>query len=327
MRSLNVALLLRTAAVVSSAALPCAAVFAEPSAGGQPPLLSQQSPNYQPPPGYQPPPAPSYQQPPPSYQQPPPSYQQPPPSYQQPPPSYQQPPPSYQQPPPSYQQPPPTYPQYQPPPSYQQPPPTYPQYQPPPNYQQAPPNYPQPAPNYQAPPAAGGEPPLAAVWTPKELRFTYMGFTAKYSCDGLQDRIRSVLLKLGARPDLQVSQGPCAAPLGTPTPFPAVTIRMNVLEPASSSHPVNGAAAPQVVPAHWKRVDLTASSDAVKEAGDCEVIEQIKHSILPQFTTRNVDYKSMCVPNQLTLGGTQLRADVLVADQQGTKGANASAAR
>jgi len=220
-------------------------------------------------------------------------------------------------------------PNYQPPPGYQ-PPPNY-QQQPPPNYQQAPPNYPQPAPNYQAPPnyapPAGGEPPVAAVWTPKELRFTFMGFTAKYSCDGLQDRIRAVLLKLGARPDLQVTQGPCAAPLGAPTPFPAVTIKMNVLQPASSAKPVNAGAPPQVVPAHWKRVDLAASNDAVKEAGDCEVIEQIKQSILPQFTTRNVEYKSTCIPNQLTLGGTQLRADVLVADEQGTKGTNASATR
>jgi len=288
MRSLNVALLPRMAGAVCSATLVCAVSFAEPPASGtgQPPLLSQQSPNYQPPP-------PNYQQPPPPYPQ-----YQPPPNYQPPPPNYQQPPPNYQQPPPNYQPPPPPYPQYQPPPNYQPPPPT-----------------------------AGGEPPLAAVWTAKELRFTYMGFTAKYSCDGLRERIRSVLLKLGARPDLQVSQGPCAAPLGTPTPFPAVTIKMNVLEPASSAHSVNGSAPPQVVPAHWQRVDLTGSNDAVKEAGDCEVIEQIKHSILPQFTTRNVDYKSTCVPNQLTLGGTQLRADVLVADEQAPKGVNASAAR
>ena len=306
MRSLNVALPLRVAVAGLFATLLCALASAEPAAGvaGQQPLLSQQSPSYQPPPNYQPPP---------SYQQaPPPNYQPPPPNYQPPPANYQQPPPNYQQPPPA---------------NYQQAPPPYPQYQPPPSYQQAPPNYPQPAPNYQAPPTAGGEPPVAAVWAPKELRFTFMGFTAKYSCDGLQDRIRSVLLKLGARPDLHVSQGPCAAPLGTPTPFPSVNIKMNVLEPASAAPPVNGGAPPQVVAAHWKRVDLTGSGDAVKEAGDCEVIEQIRQSILPQFTTRNIDYKSTCVPNQLTLGGTQLRADVLVVDEQGTKGTNASTAR
>ena len=48
---------------------------------------------------------------------------------------------------------------------------------------------------------AGREP---AVWSPKELTFAYTGFTTKYSCDGLQAKMRSVLLELGSRPDLQV---------------------------------------------------------------------------------------------------------------------------
>lgn len=300
MRSVKVTSPLRGARAIVWATLMCGAAFAEPAAGGpaEEPLLAQQPQEYPPPPpGYQPPP---------SYPQPAPNY---------PPPNEPQPPPGYSPPAPSYQPPPPGYPQYPPPPppGYQ-PQPNYPPYAPPPNYPQAPPNYAPPAPNSQAMPPGGGEPPLAAVWTPRELRFVFMGFTAKYSCDGLRERIRAVLLKLGARPDLEVRQGPCSAPLGTPTAFPGVTIKMNVLEPAGSESYVNGGAPPQVVPAHWKRVDLTASNDAVKLAGDCEIIEQIKQSILPKFTTRNVDYKSTCIPNQLTVGGTQLRADVLIAD-------------
>jgi len=41
----------------------------------------------------------------------------------------------------------------------------------------------------------------AAVWTPKEVQFTYMGFTSKYTCDGLRDTVREMLLHLGARKD------------------------------------------------------------------------------------------------------------------------------
>jgi hypothetical protein len=223
-----------------------------------------------------------------AYQEPQPGYQPPPPGYQ-PPPSYQQPPPSYQQPPPNYQQPPP------------------PNYQPQPNYA-PPPSYPQPG--FQ--PAPGSQPPIAAVWVQKEKRFVFMGFTAKYSCDGLQERIRTVLIQLGARKDLEVRPSPCSAPFGRPTVFPGVSIKMNVLQPVNGT---TDTAATPPVPAHWKRVDLTSAGDAVRDAGDCEVIEQIKQSILPLFTTRNVDYKSTCIPNQLTLGGTVLRADVLVADE------------
>jgi hypothetical protein len=91
---------------------------------------------------------------------------------------------------------------------------------------------------------------------------------------------------------------------------------MNVLVPAVGER---GAADTPTVPAHWKMVNLTASKDVVKEAGDCELIEQVKQSVLPLFTTRDVDYKSTCIPFQLTVGGTQLRTQVLVPDEQGAK--------
>ena len=164
---------------------------------------------------------------------------------------------------------------------------------------------------------AAAEPAVEAVWTPRELNFTFLGFTAHYSCDGLQARMQKVLLMLGARPtDLQVLPGPCAAPYGRPDRFANVRVKMNVLVPAVGER---GAADTPTVPAHWKMVNLTASKDVVKEAGDCELIEQVKQSVLPLFTTRDVDYKSTCIPFQLTVGGTQLRTQVLVPDEQGAK--------
>lgn len=152
-----------------------------------------------------------------------------------------------------------------------------------------------------------------AVWTPKELRFVYQGFTSRYSCDGLRDKVKSVLLKLGARKDLQVTPTPCSESLGTPTTFPGVTIKMHVLESANGKE--YDATSPPVL-AHWKLVDLTHYRDPVDAAGDCELIEQIKTRILPLFTTRNVEYSSTCIPNQLTVGGTRLKAEVLVASEQ-----------
>ena len=84
---------------------------------------------------------------------------------------------------------------------------------------------------------------------------------------------------------------------------------MNVLQPAADQ---SAAAGTQSVPAHWKTVDLTAGRDAVSAAGDCELVEQVKQSILPLFATRNVEYSSNCVPHQLQTGATRLRAEVLV---------------
>ena len=160
--------------------------------------------------------------------------------------------------------------------------------------------------------AARGE---SAVWAPKKLTFVYQGFTTKYSCDGLQDKVRRLLLELGAREDLQVNASPCVS-LGRPDPFPGVRIKMNVLQPAGDKSATAGT---QSVPAHWKTVDLTPERDTVSAAGDCELVEQVKQSILPLFTTRNVQYSSTCVPNQLQIGATRLRAEVLVSDQKNAK--------
>src|SRR5579863_1399621 len=56
----------------------------------------------------------------------------------------------------------------------------------------------------------------SAVWTPKQLHFLFQGFTAHYSCDGLEDKIRHVLKELGARGDLEVHSTGCGSPLGRP---------------------------------------------------------------------------------------------------------------
>lgn len=167
--------------------------------------------------------------------------------------------------------------------------------------------------------AAAG--PVSAVWTPKELRFVYLGFTSKFSCDGLVDRMRSVLLLLGARKDLQVTPWGCSSPFGRPDPFPGVMIRMNVLEPAGNAQDgaKGGNAAATPVPAHWKMINVNTAlaKDPLWQAGQCELLEQIKQSVLPKFSTRNVHYQSTCLPNQLSIGATQLRTEVLVPDEEG----------
>jgi len=164
-----------------------------------------------------------------------------------------------------------------------------------------------------AEPPAQNSPPTWAVWTPKELRFTYMGFTSHYSCDGLADKMRLILRQLGARPDLKVREVPCSGSFGTPSAFPGVTVNMNVLTPWDATG-ANASVTP--VPAHWKLVELSTDRDPLREAGDCELIEQVKAHVLPLFSARNVDYRSTCVPNQLQIGGTVLKAEVLIAEDQ-----------
>jgi hypothetical protein len=160
---------------------------------------------------------------------------------------------------------------------------------------------------------AESSPPAWAVWTPKELRFVYLGFTSHYSCDGLADKMRGILLQLGARPDFKLRELPCSGSFGKPTAFPGVTVNMSVLTPWDATS-ANATVTP--LPAHWKLVELSTDRDPLREAGDCELIEQVKAHVLPLFSARNVDYRSTCVPNQLQVGGTVLKAELLIPDDQ-----------
>ena len=152
-----------------------------------------------------------------------------------------------------------------------------------------------------------------AIWVPLQLDFLYRHSTTEYSCSGLEARMKSLLLKLGARPDLDVRGYGCTQLTG-PDPFAGVKIRMNVLESAGA-RPGLGA--------YWKRVDLLDDREILEAAADCELIEQVAQKILPLFTVRNVDYNATCQARNLLPGATRLKADVLVADQQPPPGSAA----
>jgi hypothetical protein len=157
--------------------------------------------------------------------------------------------------------------------------------------------------------AAGqAQPPTWAVWTDKELSYTYLGFTTRYSCDGLRDKIRGVLLDLGAdKKTLKVLQLGCSSPTGRPDPFPGVRVRMKVVQ----------AAGPNDTPtaqAHWKPIDLKLRDSFTTDSGECELMEQIRDKILPLFATRNVDYKADCIPHQASATRPSLKLEVLWPD-------------
>jgi hypothetical protein len=163
----------------------------------------------------------------------------------------------------------------------------------------------------------GGQP---AVWTQKEVTFVYMGFTTKYSCDGLRDKVRGVLLDLGAKKkDLKVRETGCSASFGGPDPFPGVRVTMNVLEPANSSSATDDRQPP--VAAHWKPVDLKLRDSFANDSGECELVEQIRSKIVPLFATRNVDLKTYCVPHQLSASQPVLKMEVLTLDKADDKSA------
>jgi hypothetical protein len=156
------------------------------------------------------------------------------------------------------------------------------------------------------PASAGDGGKEAVAWVQKELNFRYVGFTTKYSCDGLRGRMRDILLQLGARDDLKLTGYGCVG-VNAPETTPGVRIVMHVLQPASAT-------AGQSLAARWKTVDLLADRDVLDAARDCELIAQLNRDVLPLFAVRQVDYSAACSVGHPLAGGTRLKADVLIPD-------------
>ena len=164
------------------------------------------------------------------------------------------------------------------------------------------------------PALAAAQQSVEAVWAPREVTFVYQGFTTHYSCGGLREKIREMLLRLGAR-DLRVREQGCIRAGGV-EPFPGVRVRMQVLVPAASQH---GNTAGPAIRAHWQHVVLMPSNASLREEGNCELIEQFKEPFLPLFTTGDIRYQSNCIPHQLTLG-TRLSVKVLMPEAKPVRG-------
>jgi len=52
---------------------------------------------------------------------------------------------------------------------------------------------------------------MTAVWRAQHVDFDYRGRTARYSCDGLRDKVHALVLELGARSDMQIVTLGCEA--------------------------------------------------------------------------------------------------------------------
>jgi hypothetical protein len=179
-------------------------------------------------------------------------------------------------------------------------------------------------------PAADAPPAVSAVWVERDLMFTYMGFTSYYSCDGLRDKVRVVLERLGARPGFKVTTRSCmnaTGPEWSPTlrivaEFPAEATPELMAELAASAPERELAAraggrpateATAQFPARWKRVEFQSGPHGLRdiEDGDCELMEQLRRSVFDQLGVRVLESSVNCVPRQVTLGAVRMAVEVL----------------
>jgi hypothetical protein len=142
-------------------------------------------------------------------------------------------------------------------------------------------------------------------WKAQTQKFHYTGFTTYYSCDGLEDKVRQVLMHMGARSDVKVRATGCAYGWSEPSPYAWVEARFHALAPTAD------AAASDVVATHWSKFELSARRPNFMGDGECELIEQMRKVIETSFALRAVDYRASCAAHQISLGDYSVRGQVI----------------
>jgi len=147
---------------------------------------------------------------------------------------------------------------------------------------------------------------VPGTWQHHQITLNYFGITSLYSCDGLEEHVRSILLHLGARKDAKVSANGC--PRGQDIPSHSAWIRTDffTLEPADS------ASAAGAVRAYWAPRELSPQRPYFMGEGDCELVEQMKDLISKSFAMRDVQYRTDCVPHEITLDAYSIKGQALI---------------
>jgi hypothetical protein len=152
--------------------------------------------------------------------------------------------------------------------------------------------------------ASAGEP-EQGVWQKQEYSFQYLGFTTTYSCDGLASKLKVLLIAAGARADAKSTSSGCVRGYGSPDKFARANLKFYTLVPGR-----NGEIANPLINGAWHSVVIADRSPREVAPGDCELIEQFRDKVLPMFTTRNIDNRMTCVPNQLSGSVINLKFEV-----------------
>jgi hypothetical protein len=153
--------------------------------------------------------------------------------------------------------------------------------------------------------ASAGGPVVAGTWEHHQARFSYFGITTLYSCDGLEDNTRALLVHLGARQDAKVMALGCPHGSSVPGRNAIVDVDFYSLSPSADANAAN------TVPAQWTPVQVSPTHPHFMGRGDCELVDELKDLISKNFSLRDLNYRTDCVPHQVTLDGFSVKAQAL----------------
>jgi hypothetical protein len=143
-----------------------------------------------------------------------------------------------------------------------------------------------------------------SVWRHHQTTFTYSGITTLYTCDGLEEKVRVLLLYLGARADLKVHALGCSPGLDRPS-------RNSLVRADFYSLAAADAGATQTVQGHWVDFTVMPGRPIWMGDGECELMDQLKDLLTKSFSMRNLDYRTTCVAHATTIADYSIQGEIL----------------
>jgi hypothetical protein len=176
----------------------------------------------------------------------------------------------------------------------------------------------------QAPARAlsAGEP-MAAVWRERHVEFLYRGRTSRYSCNGLREKVRALLLDLGVRRDLTIVPLGCRdydrEPSGAGESKLEIAFSSPASRAAAATRPQEG---DDAIDARFEPFSIETDALRNMGIGDCELVQEFARQLLPKLATRKVKQDVHCVPDQP--GGSRflVRGEILKALRSGEQWRN-----
>jgi hypothetical protein len=149
-------------------------------------------------------------------------------------------------------------------------------------------------------------PVVSGTWQHHKASFNYYGITSLYSCSGLETNVRGLLKHLGARKDLTVHAYGCPGGYDSPGRNAIVDVDFYSLAPSADANPAN------TVQARWTPVQVSANRPYFIGHGDCELIDEMKDVLSKNFSLRDLNYRTDCVPHEVNINDFSVKADVLM---------------
>jgi hypothetical protein len=150
--------------------------------------------------------------------------------------------------------------------------------------------------------AAAVGPTQPSVWERHQASTSYFGITSVYTCSGLEQEVKRLLLYFGARPDLNVT-ATCPDQIRL-VKTALIHSDFYTLEPAAPG-------VTDTVSGQWVGLQLMPERPVFMGRSECELVQQLKELLTKNFALRDLRYQTGCMPYSYSLQDYSVSAQAL----------------